>query len=108
LNGPAGSQFVINDSGDLTLNSGRINLTGGLTPDDVVVDLTSSGNNLSSSGGLNNESVINGIVLDAVDGVAMALGLINGELIAGGSTIVADCFERREAAGQPTPIVRHR
>jgi hypothetical protein len=87
LNGPAGSQFIINDSGNLTLNSGRINLTGGLTPDDVVFNLTSSGNNLSTSGGLNNESVINGIVLDAAGGVAMAPGLINGELIAGGSTI---------------------
>jgi hypothetical protein len=87
LNGPAGSQFVINDSGNLVLNSGRINLTGGLTDDDVVFNVTSTGNAVSTSGGLNNEAVINGILLAPNSGVAMAPGLINGELIAGGSTI---------------------
>jgi hypothetical protein len=87
LNGPAGSQFVLNDSGNLTLNSGLIKLAGGLTPTDVVINDTSSGNNFSTSGGLNNESIINAIVLDPNGGVAMAPGKINGELIAGGSTI---------------------
>jgi len=87
LNGSASQQFVINDSGNFTLNSGLIIETGGLTADDVVFNLTSSGNNLSTSGGLNNESVINGIVLDVNGGVAMAPGLINGELIAGGQTV---------------------
>jgi hypothetical protein len=86
LNGPAGSQFVIN-SPNMVLNSGKINLTGGVTANDVVFNLTGTGNNLSTSGGLNNESVINGIVLNANGGVAMAPGLINGELIAGGQSI---------------------
>ena len=86
LNGPAGSQFVIN-SPNMVLNSGKIALTGGLTPNDVVFNLTGTGNNLQTSGGLNNESVINGIVLDANGSVAMAPGLINGELIAGGQSV---------------------
>jgi hypothetical protein len=86
LNGPAGSQFVLN-SPNMVLNSGQINLTGGITPSDVVFNLTGTGNNLQTSGGLNNESVINGTVLDANGSVAMAPGLINGELIAGGQSI---------------------
>jgi hypothetical protein len=87
LNGPAGAQFVVNDTGNLVLNSGKIILTGGLTPSDVVINVTSSGNQVSASGGLNNESVINGILLAPKSGIAFAPGLINGEAIAGGSTI---------------------
>jgi hypothetical protein len=86
LNGPAGSQFVIN-SPNMVLNSGKVQLTGGVTPADVVFNLTGTGNNLQTSGGLNNESVINGTVLNANGGVAMAPGLINGELIAGGQSV---------------------
>ena len=82
LNGPAGSQFVIN-SPSMTLHSSLINLAGGVTANDVVFNLTGTGNNLQTSGGLNNESVINGIVLDAHGGVGMVPGEINGELIAG-------------------------
>src|SRR5215472_871198 len=87
LNGPAGSQFVVNDTGNFILNSGRINLTGGLTDNDVVFNVTATGNAIQTSGGLNNESVVNGILLAPNSGVAFAPGLINGELIAGGSTI---------------------
>lgn len=87
LNGPAGSEFIINDSGSLVLNSGKILLSGGVSNTDVVFNITSSGNQIQTSGGLNNESVINGIILAPNSGVAMAPGLINGELIAGGSTI---------------------
>jgi hypothetical protein len=87
LNGPAGAQFVIDDSGNFVLNSGKIVLTGGIGVTDVVFNIEASGNAISTSGGLNNESVINGIVLAPNSGVAMAPGLINGELIAGGSTI---------------------
>ena len=87
LNGPAGSQFVIN-SPSMTLNSGKVNLTGGVTPNNVVFNLTGGpGNNLQSSGGLNNESVINGVVLDPNGSVGLSPGQINGELISGGQSI---------------------
>ncbi len=87
LNGPPGAQFVINDSGGVTLNSGHINVSGGVTATDVVINVQASGNAISSSGGLNNESVVNAILLAPKSGVAFAPGLINGELIAGGQTI---------------------
>src|SRR5262249_39755676 len=40
LDGPAGTQFIINDAGGLTLNSASIRLTGGLTAADVVLNVT--------------------------------------------------------------------
>jgi PEP-CTERM motif len=82
LNGPAGAQFVINVSGDIVLNSALIQETGGLLGTDVVFNV---GGKVQTSGGLNNLSVINGIVLDLTGQIAMAPGAINGELIAGGN-----------------------
>jgi len=87
LNGSATDQFIVNVSGNFVLNSGRIVLTGGLTADDVVFNVTASGNAVQTSGGLNNESVVNGILLAPNSGIAFAPGLINGELIAGGQTV---------------------
>jgi len=104
LNGPAGSQFVIDDSGNFVLNSGRINLTGGLTVTDVVFDITASGNAISSSGGLNNESILNGILLAPNSGIAFAPGLINGEAIAGGSTIHFVSGASVNDTASPTPV----
>jgi hypothetical protein len=86
LNGPAGSEFIINDSGNLTLNSGQILLAGGVTNTDVVINDTATGNAISASGG-GNASVVNGIILAPNSGIAFSPGLVNGEVIAGGSTI---------------------
>jgi len=82
LNGPAGAQFVINVSGNIVLNSASIVETGGLLNTDVVFNV---GGKVQTSGGLNNLSVINGIVLDLTGQIAMSPGSINGELIAGGN-----------------------
>ncbi len=87
LNGPAGAQFVINDTGGLTLNSGHINVSGGVTATDVVINVEGTGSQLQTSGGLNNESVINAILLAPHRSIGFAPGLINGELIAGGQSI---------------------
>jgi hypothetical protein len=81
LSAPAGGQFVINDSGGFTLNSGQIDLAGRLTASDVVFNLTGSGPDVHTSGGLNNESVINGIVLAEDRSLEFAPGLVNGEVI---------------------------
>jgi choice-of-anchor A domain-containing protein len=87
LNGSASDEFIINVSGSFVLNSGKILLTGGLTADNVVFNVTASGNAVQTSGGLNNESVVDGILLAPNSGIAFAPGLVNGELIAGGSTV---------------------
>ena len=79
LHGGANDQFIINDAGGLTLTSGHIVLTGGLTASDVVFNVTGD---VSTSGGLNNESIINGIVLAGPkSSIQMSPGQIDGELI---------------------------
>lgn len=85
LNGDANSQFIFDiTAGGLTLNSGKIVLTGGLLPSDVLFNIESG--DLSTSGGLGNESVISGIVLgSATTAVNLSPGLINGELISLGT-----------------------
>lgn len=107
LNGDANSQFIINVSTSLVLNSGRILLTGGLTTSDVVINVTASGNAISTSGGLNNESIINGILLAPTSGIAFAPGQINGELIAGGQTVHlvsgANVIEGSQITATPEP-----
>ena len=88
LNGPAGSEVIFNISGGLTLNSGRVALTGGLTPADVVFNLT--GNQaFATSGGLNQESVLEGIVLNPHGQVHLTPGRVIGEIIAGDNINIA-------------------
>jgi hypothetical protein len=82
LNGPAGSEIILNDSGGVTLNSGHIVLTGGLTLNDVVFNLTGTAG-LSTSGGLNNESTLAGIFLALDAPVALTPGALTGEIISG-------------------------
>lgn len=82
FNAPAGAEFVINDAGNLVLNSGLIQETGGVLTTDLVFNVAGK---VQTSGGLNNESVINGIVLDQSGQIALSPGAINGELIAGGN-----------------------
>jgi hypothetical protein len=88
LNGTPGSEAIFNISGGLTLNSGRIALTGGLTPADVVFNLT--GNQpFATSGGLNQESVLEGIVLNPHGQVHLTPGAVIGEIIAGDNINIA-------------------
>ncbi len=87
LNAPAGSTFVLNISGNITLNGGSqgngLLLAGGLTPNDVVYNLTGANSNLTTSGG-GNAQQINGIVLATGANASVNLhpGQINGEVIA--------------------------
>jgi hypothetical protein len=82
LNGPAGSEIILNDTGGVTLNSGHIVLTGGLTANDVVFNLTGT-SGLSTSGGLNNESTLAGVFLALNGQIALSPGALTGEIISG-------------------------
>ncbi len=99
LNGAKGSMFVINDSGNFVLNSGKITLTGGLTANDVVFNITGPANNAVQTSGGGNASEINGIILAPNSGTAFSPALVNGEVIAGGSTI--HFASGAEVIGQP-------
>jgi hypothetical protein len=82
LSGNASDQFILNLSGELRLNAGKILLSGGLTPQDVVINL-GSGSSVSTSHGLNDESVITGILLGTSPNSSLQFspGLVNGEVI---------------------------
>jgi hypothetical protein len=102
LSGPAGTQFVLNVGGNITLTGGNgsgIDLLGALTVNDVVINVTStsSGDNVTASGGSSPDpnhpgntlpnAVINGILLDVAGGIGFSPGMVNGEIIGGGNEI---------------------
>jgi putative adhesin len=100
LNGPAGSQIILNDTGGVTLNSAQIVLTGGLSLLDVVFNLTGT-TGLSTSGGLNNESVVAGIFLAPNAQVQLSPGALTGEIISGKNIGIAS----GGSVSVPGPIV---
>lgn len=87
LSAPAGSTFVLNISGDVTLNGGSsgngILLAGGLHSSDVFINLTGANSNLTTTGG-GNANQIYGTVLAVGANASVNLhpGQINGEIIA--------------------------
>ncbi len=87
LSAPAGSTFVLNISGDVTLNGGSagngILLSGGLKSSDVFINLTGVNSTLTTTGG-GNANQIFGTVLAVGTGASVNLhpGQINGEIIA--------------------------
>ncbi len=100
LSGPSGTEFIFNDSGNVTLNSGKILLTRGLTASDVVFNITGTGT-IQTSGGLGNESVLTGIFIDP-NSIALSPGKVVGELIGGGSI---DLASGAEVIGSPASSV---
>ena len=103
--GISGVQFILNVGGDITLNGGNnfsggeIKFAGGLTQNDVLVNLTKTTNNdnFTSSGGSSPDpanpgntlpnAYINGIVLDLNGGIHLSPGQVRGEIIGGGNEI---------------------
>jgi len=87
LSAPAGSTFVLNISGDITLAGGSqgngLLLAGGLTSNDVVYNLTGASSNITTSGG-GNAQVIQGIVLATGANASVNLhpGEVSGEVVA--------------------------
>jgi choice-of-anchor A domain-containing protein len=77
LNGLAGSEVVLNDSGGITLSSGQIVLTGGLTANDVVFNVNGA---VTMTGG-----VLDGTILAPNASVTVTSGSVDGELIGGKS-----------------------
>lgn len=88
LSGSASDQFIFNISGTLSLNSAQILLSGGLTSDDVIFNITGS-SAVQFSGGLNNESILNGIILAEGANVQVTPGEVNGEIIGGANINIA-------------------
>jgi Ice-binding-like len=90
LNGTAGQYYVFNISDSLTLSSASIVLSGGLTADNVLFNITRvGGTGLGMSGGLATESELYGIVLADYSQVQETPGLVVGEIISGDNVSIA-------------------
>jgi hypothetical protein len=87
LSAPAGSTFVLNISGNVTLNGGSqgngVLIAGGITSNDVLLNLTSANANVTTTGGGNAQQIY-GIVLATGTNASVNLhpGQINAEVIA--------------------------
>ncbi len=103
LSGSAGTEFILNDSGGMALNSADIVLAGGLTANDVVFNVT--GNNVQASGGLLNESVLAGTILAPNENVQLSPGSFAGSIISGGNINIASGANVSGVNGAPAPLI---
>jgi hypothetical protein len=85
LNAPAGYSFILNVSGNFTLQ-GQVVLTGGILPSDVLYNVTGAGAAIAFSGG-GNQAQLNGILLSPFRNIQLAPGLVTGEIIGGGEIL---------------------
>jgi choice-of-anchor A domain-containing protein len=93
LQGPAGSEVILNDTGGMTLTSSQIVLTGGLLASDVVFNDTGAGG-VTMTGG-----VLNGTIL--APNATVSSGRINGEIFGGkGVTLTSG-----NIVGAPGPVI---
>ena len=84
LDAPAGSTFVINVSGSITLNGGSqgggLRLAGGVTSNDVIYNIIGGGTVSTTGGG--NAQDIQGTILDLGGSVQLHPGEVDGQIIA--------------------------
>jgi Putative Ice-binding-like adhesive domain len=87
LSAPAGSTFVLDISGNITLNGGSqgngILVAGGLKSSDVFINLTGADSNLTTTGGGNAQQIFGTVLATGINAsVNLHPGQINGEVIA--------------------------
>jgi len=85
LNAPAGDSFIFNISGGFTMQ-GKVLLVGGISPANVLWNVTGTGTAVSFSGG-GNSAQLSGILLAPFRDIQLSPGLVTGEVIGGGSSI---------------------
>jgi len=105
LNAPAGSTFIINDSGDFVLKHTQIDLTGGLTANDVLYNITDASGNVFLTGGGPSDTTLNGILLADGNNVHLAPITLNGEVIGNQINLSSGTQINDAYTGGGTPVV---
>jgi choice-of-anchor A domain-containing protein len=109
IHGTSSETFIFNVSGNFRLPNGQILLTGGVTPDHVLFNITGSGSTVSMSS-LNSDVL--GTILAPSRAVNLSDGTVVGEVISGqnisitGNTaVVQDAFSSSPAVPEPAAYV---
>jgi len=100
VNLQAGGAYVFNVSGALALHSAQVLAAAGLANANILFNVEGS-QAVGLSGGLNNESVLTGIILAENAQVGIAPGEVNGEIISGENISIASGGSVN--AGSPVP-----
>jgi choice-of-anchor A domain-containing protein len=94
LDAPAGSAFILNISHDFKINGstngGRIELSGGLTPLDVLYNVKGAGSDVAFTGGTTDNvpnAQIYGTILAPDRSVQLTSGIVFGEVVSGGQEL---------------------
>lgn len=93
LTGPSDAKFIFNITGQFVLNGGgagpqiRVDTSAGLSPSDVLYNVIGKGQDIQFNGGGGGEdccaAIVDGTLLAPDRKIALAPGLVNGEVISG-------------------------
>jgi len=102
LNAPASASFIFNISGGFAIQ-GKVMLIGGISPAAVLWNVTGTGTAVAFSGG-GNSAQLSGILLAPFRDIQITPGLVNGEVIGGGSSISLSGGADINAVPEPSTI----
>lgn len=91
LTGPVGTRFILNITGKFSLTGGgsgpQIRAGGGVQPKDILYNVIGTGPDVAFSGGGGGvgccQAIVDGTILAPKRKIALAPGLVNGEIISG-------------------------
>ncbi len=101
----AGGSYVFNISSTMKLDHAQILNAAGLAVSEILFNFTGDNSKVATSGGLDNESIINGIILAPYAPISLTPGLVNGEIIGGDSINIASGGAINGTPPSPPPSV---